>query len=114
MLNGDGIPAANEMFRYDNDANKNLFGHLTRDLGEQIAYSPLGGPLGVSKADPIGQIGVPEPAPDALAEIERPGPLAWARGVAAREDLRVGREPAVAARRCERDDLGGDRALGGP
>ena len=42
VLNGDGIPAANEMFRYDNDANKNLFGHLTRDLGEHARLGLMG------------------------------------------------------------------------
>ena len=42
VVNGDGIPAADEMFRYDNDANKNLFGHLTRDLGEHARLGLMG------------------------------------------------------------------------
>ena len=41
-VNGDGIPAADEMFRYDNDANKNLFGHLTRDFGEHARLGLMG------------------------------------------------------------------------
>jgi predicted porin len=42
LLNGDGIPAANELFRYDNDANKNLFGHLTRNFGSHARLGLMG------------------------------------------------------------------------
>jgi hypothetical protein len=42
LVNGDGIPAANELFRYDNDANKNLFGHITRDLGDHARLGLMG------------------------------------------------------------------------
>ncbi len=42
LVNGDGIPAANELLRYDNDANKNLFGHLTRDFGDHVRLGLLG------------------------------------------------------------------------
>jgi hypothetical protein len=42
LVNGNGIPAANEIFRYDNDANKNLFGHITRDLGDHARLGLMG------------------------------------------------------------------------
>lgn len=42
LVNGDGIPAANALFRYDNDANKNLFGHLTRELGSHLRLGLMG------------------------------------------------------------------------
>ena len=42
LVNGDGIPAANELFRYDNDANKNLFGHITHDLGSHARLGLMG------------------------------------------------------------------------
>jgi hypothetical protein len=42
LLNGDGIPAANDLLRYDNDANKNAFGHLTRDFGRHVRLGLMG------------------------------------------------------------------------
>jgi hypothetical protein len=42
LVNGDGIPAADDAFRYDNDANKNLFGHLTHDLGDHARLGLMG------------------------------------------------------------------------
>jgi hypothetical protein len=42
LVNGDGIPVANDLFRYDNDANKNLFGHISRDLGSHARLGLMG------------------------------------------------------------------------
>jgi hypothetical protein len=42
LVNGDGIPASDELLRYDNDANKNLFGHLSRDFGTHVRLGVLG------------------------------------------------------------------------
>jgi len=42
LVNGDGIPVANDLFRYDNDANKNLFGHVSRDLGSHARLGLMG------------------------------------------------------------------------
>jgi hypothetical protein len=42
LINGDGIPAINPAFKYDNDANKNLFGHITRDLGSHARLGVMG------------------------------------------------------------------------
>jgi hypothetical protein len=42
LVNGDGIPAINPAFKYDNDANKNLFGHISRDLGSHARLGVMG------------------------------------------------------------------------
>jgi predicted porin len=42
LVNGDGIPAINPAFKYDNDANKNLFGHISRDLGSHARLGLMG------------------------------------------------------------------------
>lgn len=42
LVNGDGIPAANDLLRYDNDANKNIFGHISRDLGSHARLGLMG------------------------------------------------------------------------
>jgi len=42
VVNGDGIPASNDLLRYDNDANKNVFGHLSRDFGRHVRLGLMG------------------------------------------------------------------------
>lgn len=42
VINGDGVPEANDLLRYDNDANKNLFGHISRDLGRHARVGLMG------------------------------------------------------------------------
>ena len=42
VVNGDGIPASNDLLRYDNDANKNVFGHLSRDVGGHVRLGLMG------------------------------------------------------------------------
>lgn len=42
VVNGDGIPASNDLLRYDNDANKNVFGHLSRDIGDHVRLGLMG------------------------------------------------------------------------
>lgn len=41
ILNGNGLPSAAEG-RYDDDRDKNVFGHLTRDLTEHLRLGALG------------------------------------------------------------------------
>jgi len=42
LVNGDGIPAINPAFKYDNDANKNFFGHISRDFGSHARLGVMG------------------------------------------------------------------------
>jgi hypothetical protein len=53
LVNGDGIPTTNALFRFDNDANKNLFGHLTRELGSHFRLGLLGY-TGAQDGEPYG------------------------------------------------------------
>jgi hypothetical protein len=53
LVNGDGIPPADEALRFDNDAHKNLFGHLARDFGEHVRLGVLGY-TGAQSGDPYG------------------------------------------------------------
>lgn len=56
LLNGDGIPAADEAWRFDNDANKNGFGHLSRSLGDHVRLGVMGY-TGQQSGDPYGAPG---------------------------------------------------------
>lgn len=56
LLNGDGIPAADDAWRFDNDANKNVFGHLSRPFGDHVRLGVLGY-VGQQSGEPYGAPG---------------------------------------------------------
>lgn len=56
LVNGNGIDPVDSIWRFDNDANKNGFGHLSRPFGEHVRLGMMGY-LGQQSGDPYGAPG---------------------------------------------------------
>jgi len=56
LVNGNGTNAADSVWRFDNDANKNGFGHLSRPFGDHVRLGVMGY-LGQQSGDPYGAPG---------------------------------------------------------